>query len=142
MSATDFATAPPVSFNWRNSKIKKALDPTHAGMSVNDYFTLGGCWNLARHIHDITGWATVVIGNSHYDLNHAAVLLPNGLVLDIQGASLMPNVTAAWGKHYEIGNPESLDLKGWDIGIYGSDDAAEFWARKVIVAYVEAGGKP
>ena len=85
-------------------------------------FTCGDCWMLARAIHDISKWDMVLYNPyPHRDLDyweHVAVRMPDGLILDIEGAHTEDDFLQRWNENaadedaYEYG--EVIPLSGVD----------------------------
>lgn len=91
-------------------------------------FTEGDCWALAIAVHKMTGWPLVLAGtDSASDLDgysHVMVRMPDGLLLDITGASTVEEVEATWGPTLET----TLDAF-W----YNDDGSELMWVDEATV---------
>lgn len=69
---------------------------------THEMFTEGDCWVLADVIRERTGWKFAFAMNLKGDKNsgwcHAAVMTPNGAILDVEGL----HVQDAWMKRWVV----------------------------------------
>ena len=71
---------------------------------------MGDCWHLALALHRMTGWPFIFTApadslapvNDPDYWEHAAVLLPDGRVLDIEGAHEREAWLARWGSAQQV----------------------------------------
>lgn len=64
------------------------LIPFNFSDEVNEAFTCGDCWHLARTMHLLAGYPVVTFNHFVYGPDlwaHAANLLPDGRIVDIEG---------------------------------------------------------
>jgi hypothetical protein len=61
-----------------------------------EVFSDGDCWELARKVQALTGWAIVTASDSN-DWYHAANRMPNGRIVDIFGVWSQ----SAWLSHWD-----------------------------------------
>jgi hypothetical protein len=88
----------------------------YGGGVVNDLvryvFTHGCCGILARAIHRRAEWPIVRAG---WVGNHFAVQVPDGRILDIEGAHSSENWQARWGEILPA-RPEEIDRASMETG--------------------------
>lgn len=77
-------------------------------------FTDGDCWELARQIHLVSGYTLVTLGSEEEasDWYHAAVRLPDGRIVDIEGVWEEMAWLASWGERMYH---NSLVCNEWEL---------------------------
>lgn len=81
-------------------------------------YTEGDCWHLALVIHRRTGWPMVFarpMARSSDPLywEHAAILMPDGRVLDIMGTHVLESWAEQWGRGITIVGDTKALLERW-----------------------------
>jgi hypothetical protein len=73
---------------------RHCLDPRMEG---DDYelFTEGDCHHLALALHERTGWPLMIV-SGRSTVEHAFVMRPDGLALDINGLSSVSHILDCW----------------------------------------------
>lgn len=83
--------------------------------TVVEAFTKGDCWVLAKDIEAATGYpiAMATYGDGYWC--HAGNVLPNGLIVDIEGTRTEKEWVARWEKptRHKIGPNEKLVMTVW-----------------------------
>lgn len=100
-------------------------------------FTTGWCWALALEIHELTGWP---VWTEHYPddvgfgrdrWHHCATLRPDGAMVDIRGARILPAVQVDLWRALPDGKlPIDLAFECHPAMGYGSQDAADEVIRR------------
>lgn len=89
--------------------------PFDPAPDVEEAFTYGDCWCLAKAIHDISGYPIVALGCSHTgpaecerdrDWHHMFVALPDGNLLDVRGIWSQEAMLSEWAENYKFCHPE------------------------------------
>lgn len=112
------------------------------------YFTNGDCWELARSIAELYGYPVITATSLEDDRYwwHAANLLPNGTILDIDGIWSAERWIHAWNDRIHAGEPkikikqyfysEWVDVIYWGLlGFRFPDECRriEDYAHKVVL---------
>ena len=105
--------------------------PFDPAPDVEEAFTYGDCWCLAKAIHDISGYPIVALGCSHTgpaecerdrDWHHMFVALPDGNLLDIRGVWDEEAMLEEWSPLYDYCEHEE---ESSDHG------CLDFWAVRI-----------
>ena len=106
---------------------KVQLDPT------NDFtrrvFTQGECGMLARALNHLVG-APIVLTNGH-----AAVIAPNGKILDIEGVHSVKKFEKRWGRIDDVVDPNDTSFNHFNECASIKWVDAIPYAKKVIDVY-------
>ena len=97
---------------------------------VEDAFTYGDCWRLAKELHDITGYPIYALGCSYTgpaeterNWCHMFVRLPDGNLLDVRGVWDEEAMLEEWSHLYD------------DYCDHGEEsyqyECLEFWAVRI-----------
>lgn len=126
--------------------------PFDPAPEVEEAFTYGDCWRLAKAIHDISGYPIYAVGCAHTgpsesnrDWSHMFVALPDGNLLDVRGIWSEETMLDEWKEEYNNCHPEDgpyycLDfwlVEDWEEAthhqspVYPEVDPA-FYAREVL----------
>lgn len=111
-------------------------------MEVERYFTQGQCHAFALAVHELTGWPVYVSGvdgmfsiqgdDPMKDGNHAFVVRPDGMVVDIRGEMPLDDFVANWDHDY-YHQVQNLPEDFYDSGWYQFDmPTAREWAPRLL----------
>lgn len=96
---------------------------------VEDAFTYGDCWRLAKELHDIAGYPIYAIGcaytgpsETNRDWCHMFVALPDGNLLDVRGVWDEEAMLEEWSHLYDYCEHEE---ESSDHG------CLDFWAVRI-----------
>lgn len=94
---------------------------------VREVFTEGDCWVLARAIESLTHCPIITINYTENDeWFHVANVLPNGLIVDIDGVFEQEEWLENWAERATLWCPEAY-TKEWDaFNFYKSIDVPGF----------------
>lgn len=94
-------------------------------------FTAGDCHYLARAIHKLTGWPMAAFSATYGEPDlHAFVSLPDGRVLDVQGACSLHDMRKRWST-----TRAKTQTFSWDeLKVFGPPEYGASVARARIVA--------
>lgn len=90
--------------------------------SPNEVFTLKWCHVLADSLHERTGWPVVVVGDGpsgRVGWVHAGVRMPDGRILDVEGAHHPWEWLDEWG--------EIVDALAEDLDGFYDDEAVQIY---------------
>ena len=95
----------------------------HFSEEVENAFTTGDCWHLARTVHLIAGYPIVTFQHFDYGQNlwaHAGNRLPDGRIVDIEGVWPEQTWLEQWSHNVDA-DAETIYVQDWTLPLWDEE---------------------